>query len=387
MKKIHCTIWLLLLSGIFCHSQGNGAADDYLNIYQRYLRGLKNTRCSMYPSCSNYAKMVFQDYPFPVAMALTADRLTRCSHDLSVYQTTFIYGFPSAVDCPKSRTVPDGVIADFAKPPVFVSNSYHDHDPAYSSSVRFIAFLINQKNYQGALDEIDKAMFKGSLQDFSELCACKLKCFEGLGRYQDGILAFEQYFPDSVKNNYQVVVNAAHLYGLNNNQEASLKYYEEAATLYASNRDKAHPYGELGKIYAKRGLYEDARSAFKSKYYVDKNYDSYQSSLRVIDGMILFKRKNKAVAMVMSAIPGFGYIYTKQPKNALTALVLNGVMGYAAYTSYKSKNYGVGFIMSVLNLSFYIGNIVGSGASAERYNASYEKQAIDDLQSINPFIN
>lgn len=385
MKKLSFFLWLFLLSGVFCHSQGNGAADDYLNIYQRYMSGMKNTRCSMYPSCSNYAKMVFNDYSFPKAMILTADRLTRCSHDLNMYQTTFRYGFPSAVDFPDTRVVPEGVIVDYSRPPVFVGNTcYNVAHPRFG---RFIAFLINQKNYQGALNEIDKVLFKGSLRNDSDIYAYKLKCFEGLNRYQDGILAFEQSFPDSIKKDYQVIVNVAHLYELNNNNVASLKYYEKAALLYKSDRDKVHPFSELGKIYAKRGQYEDARSAFQNKYYVDKNYDAYQSSLRVIDDMELFKGKSKKMAMVMSVIPGAGYVYTKQPKNALTALILNGVLGYASYTSFKSKNYGVGFIMSMLTLSFYIGNIVGSGTSAERYNDSYERRALDNLQSINPFIN
>lgn len=346
---------------------------------------MKNTRCSMYPSCSNYAKMVFDDYSFPKAMILTADRLTRCSHDLNMYQTTFRCGFPSAVDFPDTRVVPEGVIVDYSRPPVFVGNTcYNVAHPRFG---RFIAFLINQKNYQGALNEIDKVLFKGSLRNASDIYAYKLKCFEGLNRYQDGILAFEQSFPDSIKKDYQVIVNVAHLYELNNNNVASLKYYEKAASLYKSDRDKVHPFSELGKIYAKRGQYEDARSAFQNKYYVDKNYDAYQSSLRVIDDMELFKGKSKKMAMVMSVIPGAGYVYTKQPKNALTALILNGVLGYASYTSFKSKNYGVGFIMSMLTLSFYIGNIVGSGTSAERYNDSYERRALDNLQSINPFIN
>lgn len=386
MNKLSCcSLWLFLLSAVFCHSQGNGAVDDYLNIYQRYMSGLKNTRCSMYPSCSNYAKMVFQDYSFPKAMILTADRLTRCSHDLDMYQTTFRYGFPSAVDYPNTREIPDGVVIDNFKPPVFVSNSCHNVDSLHS--VCFIAFLINQRNYQGALNEIDKALFKGSSRNYSEMYAYKLKCFEGLDRYNDGILSFEQSFPASVKNDYQVMVNVAHLYELNNDLEASLKYYKEAASLYISNRDKSHPFSELGKIYVKQGLYQDARSAFRDKYYVDENYDAFQSSLHVIDDIESFKGKSKKLAMAMSVIPGAGYVYTKQPKNALTALILNGVLGYASYTSFKAGNHGVGFIMSVLSLSFYLGNIVGSGTSAERFNASYERRVLDNLQSINPFIN
>lgn len=362
-----------------------GAAVDYINVYQKYFSGLKNTRCSMYPSCSNYAKMVFKDNPFPIAMALTADRLTRCSHDLGIYQTTYIYGFPAAVDYPKNRIAPDGILPNSKSQPVFVSNSFGNDST--SQSMRFIAFLINQKNYQGALNEIDKILFKGNQRSFSSIYAYKLKCYEGLNRYRDGIVAFEQYFPDSAKNQYLTIFNVAHLYDLVGDEVASLKYYQKAASLYSYNKEYVHPFSEIGKICAEQRQYDNARSAFKDKYVIDNNYDAFQSSLSVIQEIESYKRKSKSVAMVLSIIPGGGYIYTRQPKNALTALIINGILGYASYTSFKNRDYGLGIIMSALTLSFYTGNIIGSGNSAKLHNDSSERNLLNKLQTINPFIN
>ena len=86
-------------------------------------------------------------------------------------------------------------------------------------------------------------------------------------------------------------------------------------------------------------------------------------------------------------IPGCGYFYAGSPYSAITALILNGVLSYATYTSFKSENYGVGFILGALNLSFYIGNMVGSKQSAERYNANLKRSASDELRKLNPYIN
>ncbi len=361
------------------------AADDYLNIYHKYLSGLKNTRCSMYPSCSNYANMVFQDHSFPVAMVLAADRLTRCSHDMDVYQTTFIYGFPAAVDLPFDRPIPNGIIADHSISQVCVSNCFAGDTLA--SSLDFITYLINRKNYQGALYEIDKSLFKTAGLGKIDLYSYKLKCYEGLGLCRDGILAFEQSFPESAINDYNTLFNVAHLYDLVGDTDKSITYYEKASRLYSPNQQSSHPFSELGKAYAKHKQYENAKMAFQNKMTVDGNLDAYNASISIVRELEKFNRKRKGVAMALSIVPGGGYFYTKQPKNALTALILNGVLGYASYTSFRSQNYGVGVILGVLGLSFYIGNIVGAGNSAIKYNESIERRYLERLQVINPFIN
>ncbi len=375
-------------SGCLCVAQDfqtHKAAEDYLDVYQKYMSGLKNTRCSMYPSCSNYAKMVFQDYSFPVAMALTADRLIRCSHDMKFYPTTFIYGFPAAVDYPASRPTPEGVIVNYSIPQVYVGN--HFVGDSSESSLDFITYLINQKNYQGAMYEIDKHLFRPTGTDETALYAYKLKCYEGLKQYRDGILVFEQSFPASVQNDYYTLFNVAHLYSLIGDANTSVSYYEKASRFYSPDQPYSHPFSELGRAYAAQKQYEKAKIAFQNKMTVDGNIVAYNSSIDIIQELEAFNGKKKSIAMALSIFPGGGYFYTNQPKNALTALILNGILGYASYTSFKSENYGVGAILSVLGLSFYIGNIVGSGNSAIKYNESIERRALDRLQVINPFIN
>ena len=388
MKRFSCVLFALIIIGMRCLAQDNDihkATDDYLGVYQKYMSGLKNTRCTMYPSCSNYAKMVFQDHSFPEAMILTADRLIRCSHDLNVYHTTYLYGFPLAVDYPATRTVPDKIMMEPFIEPTFVSNVFNEE--GLSDSLDFIAFLINQKNYQGAMNEIDRILFNDHDKVHPDIYAFKLKCFEGLNSYGDGILAFEQSFPDVAKENYSTIFNVAHLYDLTGDENTSLHYYKKAAAVYSIDQNTIHPFSEIGKISVKRGQYEDAREAFRQKLSIDSNSLAFNSTMSVIEDLETFKRKDKNIAMALSIIPGGGYFYTHQFRNALTALILNAALGYASYTSFKSKNYGTGAILSVLTLSFYIGNMVGSGNSATRYNNHYERESFNKLHSINPFLN
>jgi TctA family transporter len=52
-------------------------------------------------------------------------------------------------------------------------------------------------------------------------------------------------------------------------------------------------------------------------------------------------------------------------------MLINGLLGYSTYTNFKVKNYGMGILTGLLGISFYIGNIQGSAASAVRYNEKY----------------
>lgn len=361
------------------------AADDYIGVYQKYLSGVKNFHCAMHPTCSNYAKMVFHDHSFPVAMMLTADRLIRCGHDLNYYQTSYNFEYPVSVDYPSSRTIPKDVLSDSYTYPVYISNSFNKGE-TYSHDADFIAFLINQRNFHGALYEIDRHLYGNSFSN-PLFYAYKLKCYEGLNRYNEGIYAYELLYPDFAKDNYHTLFNIAHLYDLIGDSNAAIKYYETAASKYSHVSLIAHPYGELGKLYVKTGQYDKARTAFNNKFREDDNYDALESNYAIIQRVELEKRKNKQVAMVLSIIPGGGYLYTRHPQNAITAIIINSLLGYATYTSFKSQNQGLGVILGALTLSFYIGNIHGSGSSAINYNANIERQANDELRLINPFLN
>ena len=97
--------------------------------------------------------------------------------------------------------------------------------------------------------------------------------------------------------------------------------------------------------------------------------------------------KKPAVARFLSIIPGAGYIYTKQPLNAVTSLINNSLLAYATYTSIKLENYGVAGLMGVFSLSFYFGNIIGAGNSAKKYNQYQIKQQANRLMYYNQINN
>ncbi|MEJ2617135.1 MAG: hypothetical protein P8Z35_19440 [Ignavibacteriaceae bacterium] len=80
--------------------------------------------------------------------------------------------------------------------------------------------------------------------------------------------------------------------------------------------------------------------------------------------------KSETTAMILSIlIPGAGKIYTDQTGDGIFAAVATGLCGYLAYDNFRAKHNFRGWIFSGLTAFFYAGNIYGSAASAQIYNA------------------
>jgi len=80
--------------------------------------------------------------------------------------------------------------------------------------------------------------------------------------------------------------------------------------------------------------------------------------------------KSEVLAGVLSAIvPGTGKIYTKDYGDGITAFLLTGLFAYLAYTNFEHDHPTRAWIFTALGAGFYAGNIYGSVASAQIFNA------------------
>ena len=62
--------------------------------------------------------------------------------------------------------------------------------------------------------------------------------------------------------------------------------------------------------------------------------------------------------------------------------MLTGLLGYASYTSFKTKNHGVGILAGVFTLTFYSGSITGGINAIKRQNLNKEKKLKSKLLYI-----
>lgn len=347
----------------------SNAVHDYIGLYQKYVSGLKSGRCAMYPSCSNYGLQVFGEYPFFTAMAMTSDRLIRCSHDQHLYDKTYAYGLRSCVDNPDFVTTP----------PSSVGRLYTDTKRWPDAALQFVNYLINEGDYNSALLEIRRIEFMDNVF-IPHLYAKKLLCMRALGMYEEGIFEFETLEDSAAKTNSRICL------------QASLAYYETGNYEEAINKlnmpdaagDSTAYYNQYilqGIAYSHLGEYDKAMNSFgqAARY----NVGTYDRNIDFLNQLSAQKRKSPIVAKCLSIIPGLGYLYSGHKGSALTSLLVNGALGYATYTSVKSQNYGVAALCGLFTISFYIGNINGAGRSATRYNESMRRNIITQLESIN----
>ena len=91
-------------------------------------------------------------------------------------------------------------------------------------------------------------------------------------------------------------------------------------------------------------------------------------------------RKDPRVAGLLAAVPGAGFAYCGRYRDALIALVANGLVIWAAVDSFDNGNNGLGVLLSVLGAGFYSGNIYGSIASAHKYNRRQARTLVERLK-------
>ncbi len=356
------------------------AVDDYIHLYQKYISGNRGSRCAMYPSCSNYGLMVFRQTNFFNAMQLTSERLLRCGHERNLYNLTFQRDGFRLLDFPPYAQNPDSLIYKNKQNAFAYSDTKNNPD----KELLFIQNLINESYYNEALLEINRLQFFQKRSD-PILLINKMICMRRLDMGEKAIFEFETKFSEYDKKDPRVILQASlAYYDLKNYKQAYTTLGNIAADTLSSDI-LSQKYRLQALSMAGLGEWSHSQKLLSSADKENPNSALANRNAKMTQMMIDFKPKKSTVASLMSVVPGLGYLYTGHKQTALTAFVINGLLGYATYSSIKNKNYGVAALVGVFNASFYIGNILGSGQSAHRYNGKRTNQILNQLEKSNLF--
>lgn len=349
----------------------NNAAQDYVSFYQKYIGTIKPSYCPMYPTCSVYGRLCFQNYPFPKAFAMACDRMLRCSHDEEYYRNSFSYGY---IDFPDEKFLTDTLrYEDFPMPKTAVLKRH----PLRNDTLLFINHLINNEDFDAALLEIERQTYFNGLTP--ALFKQKLICYEAQRRFDKAIYEFEILKDSDVKQSAEVRLHAAKIYDYAGITDSALLVLQNTSTISDDNtRLKFNTYCAV--LEAKRGNYSAARQDFEITRQLSPKADE---NIRLVDKIENLKYKKPGLAAGLSAIPGMGYLYTKHFGSGFISLIINTLLGYSVYTSIKSKNYGVAGLVDFVGLGFYVGNIQGAAGSTHRYNKTLKKKALDEIYDYN----
>jgi TM2 domain-containing membrane protein YozV len=224
---------------------------------------------------------------------------------------------------------------------------------------------------------------------------------------QDYLRAAEEYI--SLKDTYlsdTIIYKIAKCYSIIGEFDKSLNYFFNipASSVFYDNVKR-----EIGKIYF---LNEDEISL--NKMMVEKE-NSFNDLLKLKIALKLLKNqtddienlltyddedfitlrkfysqrknpdyKSETVAGILSAIiPGSGKIYTEEYSDGITAFILTGIFSYLAYDNLKHEHNFRGYLFTGIAAGFYFGNIYGSVASAQIFNAKVD---FSFLRSLSEFL-
>lgn len=350
------------------------AGDDYIRFYQNFLSDQKNSHCAMFPSCSDYGRLIIQSKPFYKAIPAIVDRLTRCSRDSKFYPVSSFDGHTRYIDLHNDSLIHHN--DEFHHP-------YADVIINKNNPLAFINHLINIQDYSGALLEIRRELF---YNPNDELYLPKIICYRGLKNPLQGVFEYETKFPERVRKSPRVAYQAAlSYYELGN-------YYDlrrainncRENTCDSLMHQKMHILTAMS--YIKEEKYDSAQIFFNNSFEWNSDKQTHYYNLNNLQNLKDQSYKNPAIAKSLSIIPGLGYLYTGHKGSALTSLIVNGLLGYATYTCLDKKNYGIGIICGFLNVSFYIGNLNGAARSAHRYNQNKKNKYIKNLEKHNQIL-
>lgn len=317
----------------------------------------------MHPSCSQYAKLAFKQYSGFHAVALTADRLMRCGHDLKQYEAiplnAGLFYYDALIDTTSQRI------------------QYQTFFKPVQSDSTFVDFLISKRRFEEARLELWREIY-----EVKDIADAPLLYFT-IGKtyfmsaeynnllkfYAENASAFSLHaYNDSIK----VLLTKAYLYS---------GKYQSAQVSINSLRTSQHEANEVAFLQGLASLHlremDRCEQEMKSVSSSSKYYKWASSFNGVTAEYHALKRKSPRAASFMSVvIPGSGYLVSGKRGTAFTALLINALFTCIAVEAFRNDNTALGIGTAVIGSGWYIGGIIGSYNSAAKWNNAEQENFI-----------
>ena len=223
----------------------------------------------------------------------------------------------------------------------------------------FADFLFCEKDYLRAIDEYEKYLtsIKNDTISFKIAYA-----FMQMGNYENAIEKFSDINSASTFYESSQMEKLKGYFFIND----STSFYSKADSIIKSNSG-----------FSISALKLKNTSLLLGEYLISKNellYPFYDDDKKEISDFYEWKEnppyKSEVLAGILSTIiPGSGKIYTENYSDGVTAFILTGLFGYLAYTNFDHNHDFRAWTFTGLSALFYAGNIYGSVASAQIFNA------------------
>lgn len=368
MTKILIPLVAIFFS-ISCYSQDyfDSVGDIYFDVYQDVISPTKSSvsNCQFSPSCSQFAKEAIDEYGLVVGLSMFGDRFQRCSGGMSERnQYPVVNGLyhdpPLGNELFGTEHIWKAGLYTYRNKfrPISDVQTYDGLDFAFS--------LFKEEDYSSSLLELKRELSKSS--DSSTITPLILSNYLLSNKKKEAI-------------NMAIALNSSDIFDedifiLTNVTTDLVELYRWNINYISSKKDKLNN----DTLSSKFLIYN---------YLKLSEFDKAKEVASVIEmpiGHTIEELESNSKSPVLAAslstvIPGAGYIYCGEVKEGLSAMVINGLLGFSIYTLFKNENYSSGALVSLISFPFYFGNIVGSANMAESKNLQYREQKYNDIRN------
>lgn len=259
---------------------------------------------------------------------------------------------------------------NYAQPKDSIFNVFHSHE----NILRFADKLFCEKDYLRAAEEY----LRLPESEMSEVTKYKIaQSYSTIGDY----VSSKKYFSE--------IKETSDYYNLSKLELMKILFLED-------NFSGMRKYSDVNKLSNPKlfmiSFLKDHESMPNSNDFLKPfNENEKTEAAELYQNKLFPSKKNPLLASLMSAIiPGAGKFYTGEISDGIFALLATGLFAFLAYDNFNADQTFRGWLFSGLAAGFYAGNVYGSYASAQIYNArvSFEFSLRLDsfLRSENYFI-
>lgn len=235
----------------------------------------------------------------------------------------------------------------------------------FSNSLSYAGYLFTAGEYRLAAAEYERIVFLDSTNLQAKLMlikSCRMQ-----GEYQKGIARINSFYEHYSDIPEGIATETGRLL-LHDRQ------FDEADRLLSLNTS----YSETDKFFllmSNKMLKEDFKAA---NVLLEQNPSVHADFVSDYDNILNLERKfnykKPGISVFMSAIiPGSGKIYSGFWKDGIISFVLITASAYQSYRGFDKNGISsvYGWVFGSLAAGFYIGNLYGSGKSANQHNSEF----------------
>ena len=221
----------------------------------------------------------------------------------------------------------------------------------------FADYLFCDEDYLRAVEQYEllKNNFKNDTIDFKIMLG-----YSNLSLYQKSSKIFNKL------NNESIYYSDAYLLSMKNDLIVSSKPLKQSVlTSFSLSQDQI--FNKLSRIST---LYDNQPSLSKNYFLEVFDRDEQNELSLLYDYKFDPPYKSPAWAGVLSTlVPGCGKMYVGDWGDGIAGFLITGLFAYLAYDNFKNDNTTKAWIFTGIGAFFYAGNIYGSIAAAQIFNA------------------